>query len=66
MDWSLFQAVNRFAERTSWAHGLFRAYADYGIALFAAALVVVAVVALRCSDATMLISLDYSRSCCWG
>jgi undecaprenyl-diphosphatase len=35
IDASLYRAVNRFADRTSWAHGLAVADAKYGIALFA-------------------------------
>lgn len=41
MDGSLFRWVNRLADRTGWAHGVFTAYAKYGIALFAILLVVV-------------------------
>src|SRR3954453_19650306 len=35
MDGSLFQAINRFAFRTGWAHGFMRFYANNGIVLFA-------------------------------
>lgn len=35
MDASWFRAVNRFADRTGWAHPLFREYATKGIVLFA-------------------------------
>src|SRR3954465_2333149 len=35
MDGSLFQAINRFAFRTGWAHGSMRFYANNGIVLFA-------------------------------
>lgn len=35
MDGSVFRWINRLANRTSWAHGFFTAYAKYGIALFA-------------------------------
>ena len=35
MDTDLFTAINRFADRTGWAHGAATAYATYGIALFA-------------------------------
>ena len=35
MDASLFRWINRLANRTSWAHGFFTAYAKYGIVLFA-------------------------------
>lgn len=38
-DASLFRAVNRLADRTSWAHGATVAYAKFGIVTFAALLV---------------------------
>jgi membrane-associated phospholipid phosphatase len=38
IDRSLFKAINRFADRTSWAHGIVRLYAKDGIVLFAALL----------------------------
>jgi membrane-associated phospholipid phosphatase len=38
MDGSIFRWINRFANRTSWAHGAFTAYAKYGIVMFAALL----------------------------
>jgi hypothetical protein len=40
IDRSLYKAINRFADRTAWAHGLARLYAKDGIALFAVLLVV--------------------------
>ncbi|MEO8266065.1 MAG: phosphatase PAP2 family protein [Ilumatobacteraceae bacterium] len=40
MDSSLFQWFNRFADRTTWAHGPIRLYADYGIIVFAGLLLV--------------------------
>ena len=40
MDSSTFRWVNRLADRTAWAHGLFKANAGYGIVLFAVLLVV--------------------------
>lgn len=40
MDGSLFKAINRFADRTGWAHGLMRFYANDGIVLFAGLLVI--------------------------
>jgi membrane-associated phospholipid phosphatase len=40
MDGSLFRSINRFADWTSWAHGLFRANAGYGIVFFAVLLLV--------------------------
>lgn len=51
MDWSLFRSVNSLAKRTSWAHGVVRANANYGIALFAVLLAVAGVIALRRNDA---------------
>jgi membrane-associated phospholipid phosphatase len=47
MDWRSFHAVNQFASRTSWMHGTFRGYADYGVAVFAIALVVAALLTIR-------------------
>ena len=47
MDWTLFQHVNDFQQHTEWAHGIGRAYATYGVALFALFLVVAAVLSLR-------------------
>ncbi|HEY0518335.1 MAG TPA: phosphatase PAP2 family protein [Ilumatobacteraceae bacterium] len=35
MDRSLFRWINRLADRTGWAHGLFKANATFGIVLFA-------------------------------
>ncbi len=35
MDGSIFRWINRLADRTGWAHGIFRANATYGIVLFA-------------------------------
>ena len=40
MDASLYRWINRLADRTGWAHGLFKANAGYGIALFAILLLV--------------------------
>jgi undecaprenyl-diphosphatase len=40
MDSSLYRWINRLADRTGWAHGLFKANAGYGITLFAALLLV--------------------------
>ena len=39
MDNSLFRWINRLANRTGWAHGIFTSYAKYGIVLFAVLLV---------------------------
>lgn len=38
MDSSIYRWVNRLADRTTWAHGVFRLYATAGVALFAALL----------------------------
>jgi undecaprenyl-diphosphatase len=35
LDRTLYQAVNRFADRTTWAHGPLRFYAQDGVVLFA-------------------------------
>lgn len=40
MDSSLYRWINRVAGSTSWAHGLLKANASYGIALFAVLLVI--------------------------
>jgi undecaprenyl-diphosphatase len=40
MDSSLYRWINRLADRTGWAHGLFKANAGYGIALSAVLLLV--------------------------
>jgi undecaprenyl-diphosphatase len=40
MDASLYRAVNRLATRTGWLHSPVVAYAKYGIALFAVALLI--------------------------
>jgi undecaprenyl-diphosphatase len=40
MDASLYRAVNRLAQRTGWLHPAATAFAKYGIALFAGALLV--------------------------
>ena len=40
MDSSLYRWINRLADRTGWAHGLFKANAGFGIALFAVLLLV--------------------------
>ena len=54
MDWSIFHAVNRLAQRTSWAHGFFKVYANYGIVVFALMLAYCGIVSLRRGDALML------------
>ncbi|HPU40279.1 MAG TPA: phosphatase PAP2 family protein [Microthrixaceae bacterium] len=40
MDSSLYRWINRLADRTHWAHGLFKANAGFGIALFAVLLAI--------------------------
>jgi undecaprenyl-diphosphatase len=40
MDARMFRAVNRFADRTTWAHDTVRTYATSGIALYAVLLLV--------------------------
>ena len=40
MDSSLYRWINRLADRTGWAHGLFKANAGFGITLFAFLLLV--------------------------
>lgn len=40
MDNELFRTINRFADRTGWAHGAFKANAGYGIVVFAVLLVI--------------------------
>ncbi len=35
MDRDIYRWVNRLADRTSWAHGFFRFYANFGVVLFA-------------------------------
>ncbi len=53
MDWSWFHSVNRWSADTHWAHGFFRAYANYGVALFVAALALAGWIGLR-TDARVL------------
>ena len=40
MDGSSFRWINRLADRTGWAHGIFKANASYGVVLFALLLLV--------------------------
>ena len=47
MDWSLFHTVNQWSRDTSWAHGFFKTYADFGIIVFALGLVVAFLIGLR-------------------
>lgn len=50
MDSSVFRWINRFADRTGWAHDFFLNYAKYGIALFAVLLVVAYLEARQSGD----------------
>ena len=50
MDNSIFQWFNRLAQHTSWAHGFFRFYANYGIVLLGLLIVVAYVDAWRTGD----------------
>ena len=53
MDWTWFQTVNRWSADTPWAHGFFRADANYGVALFVVALALAGWIGLR-DDARVL------------
>jgi membrane-associated phospholipid phosphatase len=50
VDESTFSAVQQLARATPWLHGVFVAYAQYGVVLFAALLVLALVGARRGSD----------------
>ncbi len=50
MDGSLFRWINRLADRTGWAHGMFTAYAKYGIVMFAVLLLIAYLDARRHAD----------------
>jgi undecaprenyl-diphosphatase len=50
MDSAAFRWFNRLADRTHWAHGLMRFYANNGIVLFAALLVVAYLQARHAAD----------------
>ncbi len=54
MDWSLFRTVNRLSVHTHWAHPLFKAYANYGVGVFAVLIAIAGLLALRRSDARVL------------
>src|SRR4051794_11608368 len=54
MDWSTFHTVNQWSRDSTWAHGLFRSYADYGIVLFALGLGLAVLIGLRDGDARVL------------
>ena len=60
MDWSLFQHINSLSIHTAWAHGLFSAFADYGIVLFALLLAVAGVMSLRQSNHVLLAGTAWS------
>ena len=53
MDWSLFHTINQWSRDTSWAHGYFKTYADFGIIVFALGLVVAFLIGLR-NDAKVM------------
>lgn len=50
MDTSIYRWVNRLADHTHWLHGIARAYANYGVVLFALLLLVSFLDARRQSD----------------
>ena len=50
VDRSIYRWFNRLADHTSWAHGFFRSYANYGVVLFGALLLVAFVDARRRDD----------------
>lgn len=50
MDTSIYRWVNRLANHTHWAHGVARAYANYGVVLFAALLLVTYLVGRSTTD----------------
>ncbi len=52
MDSSLYRWINRLADRTGWAHGLFKANAGYGIGLFAVLLLITYLDGRRHDDLT--------------
>ena len=52
MDGSAFRWINRLADRTSWAHSLFKANAGYGIVLFAVLLLIAYVDGRQHADIT--------------
>jgi len=54
MDGSVFRWINRLADRTGWAHGLFKANAGYGIVLFAVLLLAAYIDGRRHADLTAL------------
>lgn len=62
MDGSTFRWINRLADRTGWAHGLFRANAGYGIALFAVLLVAAYVDGRQHADITAVAASVWSAA----
>lgn len=52
MDSSIFRWINRLADRTGWAHGLFKANAGYGIAAFAVLLLAAYIAGRQHADLT--------------
>ena len=54
MDGSIFRWINRLADRTSWAHDLFKANAGYGIVLFAVLLLVAYIDGRQHADLTVV------------
>ena len=54
MDGSVFRWINRLADRTGWAHSLFKANAGYGIVLFAVLLLAAYIDGRRHADLTAL------------
>jgi undecaprenyl-diphosphatase len=52
MDGSIFRWINRLADRTGWAHSLFKANAGYGIVLFAVLLLAAYIDGRRHGDLT--------------
>lgn len=57
MDQSLYERINDFADTTSWAHGIVRAYAKYGIVLFAVMLLAAWWQARRRDDAPVAMTM---------
>src|SRR5882762_5112598 len=50
MDGSLYRWFNRLADRTGWAHGVMKFYANNGIVLFGVLILLVYVLAWRHDD----------------
>jgi membrane-associated phospholipid phosphatase len=60
LDASLFRWINRLADRTSWAHGLFRSNANVGIVVFAALLLIVFLIGRHNGDSPMVAGAVWS------